>query len=251
MIFRESAPLSEPFSFAKSAEYPIPPRNVTIIKLVQITLMMNRVMLWPLQEIANPARRSQVAVIKIFSHYREHVEPCSSGRRSAEQRECKSTGEDRIRDDFNRMLIKGCQYLDAGRAVVNLMAYAPENVKIMSRSVPPIEYKGPDEPTDRSLQQWRQTCQMKNRPPLKPLVPTLAREHDDSELAHIQECSTNVPTARLRQFSARKNALKNEEREGCSDNNGDLDHWLSPFPLHQVVNWVELRRKFTGSRHTA
>jgi hypothetical protein len=139
MIFRESAPLSEPFSFAKSAEYPIPPRNVTIIKLVQITLMMNRVMLWPLQEIANPARRSQVAVIKIFSHYREHVEPCSSGRRSAEQRECKSTGEDRIRDDFNRMLIKGCQYLDAGRAVVNLMAYAPENVKIMSRSVPPMK----------------------------------------------------------------------------------------------------------------
>jgi hypothetical protein len=57
---------SEAICFSKGAEQAIPPGEVPVIESMHIQLMMDGVMLGPLQDESNPMRGTQVTVIKIL-----------------------------------------------------------------------------------------------------------------------------------------------------------------------------------------
>ena len=80
---------------------------------MHIELMMNGMMLGPLQEVSEPSRRAQVAVVEVFTEDGEDVEPCPAAGRCAEQRKQERAGEDGVCSDFDGVLIEGGQELYA------------------------------------------------------------------------------------------------------------------------------------------
>ena len=66
---------SELICLSKSAKQAIPPSDVSIIESVDIQLMMGGMMLGPLQDVSDPMRRAQVAVIEILAQNCEDIEP--------------------------------------------------------------------------------------------------------------------------------------------------------------------------------
>jgi hypothetical protein len=58
MIFGKAALGSKYVGFPECAEEAVPPGNVAVIEGVEIALMMNRMMLRPLQEVTPPMRRA-------------------------------------------------------------------------------------------------------------------------------------------------------------------------------------------------
>src|SRR5271170_1515033 len=98
---------SEAICFSKGAEQAIPPGEVTVIESVHIQLMMDGVMLGPLQDVSNPTRGTQVTVIEILPQDCEHIEPCPCRERSTQDREHQRAREDEVRSDLDRVFIEG------------------------------------------------------------------------------------------------------------------------------------------------
>ena len=79
----KSAPGGERFSFPECAEQPVPPRDVTKIVAVHTQLVMNGVVLGPLDEIPQPHRCADVRMIEVFSGCPEEGGPRPCQRRTA------------------------------------------------------------------------------------------------------------------------------------------------------------------------
>ena len=79
MVVGEPALWSKGICVSKGAEEAIPPGDVAVVELVNIQLMMNGMMLGPLEKVAHPMRSPQIAVIEIFTEYGKDVEPGASG----------------------------------------------------------------------------------------------------------------------------------------------------------------------------
>ncbi len=73
----EATARSKLIGILESSKNTVPPSDISIIEMMNSVLVVNRVVLRPLKEQANPRGRSQVTVIKELSPGREHVEPAS------------------------------------------------------------------------------------------------------------------------------------------------------------------------------
>lgn len=131
---------SEIISFPESSEESIPQRDVSVVEFVKMQLMMNRMMFHPPQEVTNPARRVNIAGIEVLAECRENVVPNSALDRRAEKQIEDDVGKQRVSRNFKRMLIKRRQDFAAGGTVVNLVANAPEKIRIVPRSGPLKRY---------------------------------------------------------------------------------------------------------------
>lgn len=80
-------------SILKGAKETIPPRDVSVIELVDTKLMVNGMMLGPLKKVADPTWRAQIAVVEILPQYREDVKPGRPGRGHSQEREQHSAGK--------------------------------------------------------------------------------------------------------------------------------------------------------------
>ena len=152
MIFRKAALEREIVGIFESPKDAIPPGDVTVVKAVNAKFMMDGVMLRALKKIANPARCAQIAVIEVFAKGGINVEPESSFDGSAENEINEHDTKERVRRDFQRMFVEGCEDFDATRAMVNLMTYAPKKVGAVTHAVPPVEDECPDEPGKKAFE---------------------------------------------------------------------------------------------------
>ena len=91
-------------SFAESSKQPVPPCDVAIIEFVNIEFVMDGVMLGALQEIADPARSANVAVIEILAERGKNIEPESTLDGCTEQDVEQSASNQGIGGDFQRCL---------------------------------------------------------------------------------------------------------------------------------------------------
>jgi len=80
----EAALGSEVVGFAEGSEEAVPPGNVAEVELVDVKLVMDGMVLGTLEEVAQPMRGAQIAVIEIFAEDGEDIEPCCACERSAE-----------------------------------------------------------------------------------------------------------------------------------------------------------------------
>lgn len=69
---------SEGAGLSKVAKDAVPLGNVPVVEPVDIQLMMDRLVLRPVQQISDPVRSPQITVIEAFAHYREHVDLSTS-----------------------------------------------------------------------------------------------------------------------------------------------------------------------------
>jgi hypothetical protein len=71
----------EVVGFAEGSEEPVPPGNVAEVEFVNVKLVMDGMVFGALEEVAQPMRGAQIAVVKIFAEDGEDVEPrCASQR---------------------------------------------------------------------------------------------------------------------------------------------------------------------------
>jgi hypothetical protein len=70
---------------------------------------------------------------------------------------------------------------------MDLMTDAPEEVHSVARAVPPVKNECANEPGQKAREDRRDGLgHVENRPILKPLIPTNARQHHDTELARFK-----------------------------------------------------------------
>ena len=80
----EAAMSGEGIGFAEGAEQSVPPRDVSVVKAMQVELVVDGVMLWALEEVAHPVRSAQIAVVEILAEDGEDVVPRGARNGSAE-----------------------------------------------------------------------------------------------------------------------------------------------------------------------
>jgi hypothetical protein len=78
MLIGKTALYGKLVSISKSAKESVPPSNVSIIKRVNIQLMVDRVMLRTLNKVTNPTGSAQIAVVDILTQHGEDIEPRAS-----------------------------------------------------------------------------------------------------------------------------------------------------------------------------
>jgi len=105
----------------------------------------------PLHEVANPMGRAEIRVVKKLTGRGEDIEPGGRFRRGTQDDEKHDADDDRVSRDFERVFIKGGQGFDAGSAMVDLMQTTPKEIALVPGTVPPIEDKGADKPSEQSL----------------------------------------------------------------------------------------------------
>src|SRR6266852_7401283 len=72
--------------FFERTKKTIPPRNISVIEIMNIELMVDRMVFRSLDEIAEPVWRAKIGMVKVFAHCSENVEPRTSRNRPTEQR---------------------------------------------------------------------------------------------------------------------------------------------------------------------
>ena len=71
----------EVVGFTEGSEEAVPPGNVAEVEFVDVKLVMDGMVFGALEEVAQPMRGAQIAVVKIFAKDGEDVEPrCASDR---------------------------------------------------------------------------------------------------------------------------------------------------------------------------
>src|SRR5216117_772722 len=108
--------------------------------------MMNRVVLGPLNKIAEPMRGPEIAVIKELATCCEKVVPNCRFQRPTEHDINNGAGDDGVDGDLDRMLVERRQEFDPGRTMMDLMEDTPAKSARMAKAMPPIKDKGSDEP---------------------------------------------------------------------------------------------------------
>lgn len=83
---REAALWRKLICFLERAKQTIPPRNISVIEIMNVDLMVDRMVFRSLDEIAEPVWRAKIGMVKVFAHCGENVEPRSSLNRPTEQR---------------------------------------------------------------------------------------------------------------------------------------------------------------------
>src|SRR5581483_6206989 len=109
----EAAVWNEILRFPEGTEDAVPQGDVAVVEPMHIKLMMDGMMLRSLQEISEPSRRAEIAVVEVFAENGEDVEPCAASGRCAEQRKHERAGKDGIRGNFDGVFIEGGQEFDA------------------------------------------------------------------------------------------------------------------------------------------
>ena len=106
----------------------IPNGNIAVIIRMNIELMVDRVKLWRLNEVSQPAGRFDVGVIEILASGREKVVPEAGQQRHPENWEKNYRRQERIHQYFNRVLVKGSEDLNSRRGMMDLVKNDPPPV---------------------------------------------------------------------------------------------------------------------------
>jgi hypothetical protein len=92
------------------------------------------------------------------------------------------------------MFIKGGQKLDSAGAVMNLVAHTPEELCVMTRTVPPVKYERTGKPSQQALQYGRHGIRdVEKSPALQAMIPSQPRDQDDAKLAGVQKGGAGIP----------------------------------------------------------
>lgn len=250
VVVGEAAMGGEGVGFAEGAEEAVPPGDVAVVEAVQIELVVDGVVFGALEEVAHPVRSAQIAVVEILAEDGEDVVPGCACEGNAEEREHQGADDHGVRGDFQRVFVEGGQRFDAARAMVNLVTDAPEKVGIVASAMPPVEDEGSDKPADEAFQKRGHfACEMKERPPLKPVIPHDASQQNERDLAGVQKGRAEVPSGRFGKLTARKHPFQNEEKYCDCDDQGNLNH--SIFPLDSVWTITERFRHWQNGGSAA
>ena len=123
----------------------VPEREIGEIVGVPLELMMNPMRLWALHQKPEPARGANVPMIKIFAQRGEHGADRRGPRAAPEHEINQHAAQKRVKENLNRMLVKTGHDLDPPGGMMQLMTYAPEEMRFMAVAVPPIINKGRDQ----------------------------------------------------------------------------------------------------------
>jgi hypothetical protein len=77
VVLGKPAASGELVGLLEGPEEAVPPGDVAVVEIVNVELVMDRVVLWPLQEVTKPARSADVAVVEVLAQSGEDVEPPS------------------------------------------------------------------------------------------------------------------------------------------------------------------------------
>jgi hypothetical protein len=84
------------------------------------------------------------------------------------------------------MFVESGDRFDPARAVMYLVADAPQKMAVMTGAMPPIKDEGPDKPADQSFEPGRsESHEVEDRMALEP-IPRDSRQHHNAELASVK-----------------------------------------------------------------
>src|SRR3954470_18803011 len=106
------AALGEALGLLERTEQAIPPSDVAEIVFVHIQLMMNRVMLGPLDEPTYEFRCADIRMVEVFACSAEERRPCAGFSCTAEHAIDEEACDDRIGRYFERVFVERSEYLD-------------------------------------------------------------------------------------------------------------------------------------------
>jgi len=121
--------------FFERAKQTIPPRYISVVEIMNIELMVDRMVFRSLDEISEPVWRAKIGMVKVFAHCSENVEPLTSLNRPTEQRKHDGACDHRVGRNLDRVLVERCQHLYSCRTVVNLVAHPPEKTHVVAGAV--------------------------------------------------------------------------------------------------------------------
>lgn len=144
-----AAPSAELRRILEGAKENVPDRQVAKVIGVMAELMMDAMRLRPLEEIAEPARRLDVPMIKEFAQGDEQRVIAGRFDAASEQRKDDQAAEERVDPDLDWMLVETRQDFEATCGVMDLMQGAPEELRFVPVPMPPVINKGGEDINDQ------------------------------------------------------------------------------------------------------
>src|SRR4051812_20159729 len=177
-------------------------------------LMMNPMGFRPLEKIANPARRLDVPVIEHFAGGNEERVVSGGSQVAAENSEDNQAGDDRVNKNLNRMFVEGREHLHPAGRMMDLMHRAPEELRFMPISVPPVkDERGEQINGERGTPLVQMFAEMEQGDSSEPAIPSLAGEKSERELDRIDDDDPGPPGPNPGKFHCGPEALY-EKRAG-------------------------------------
>jgi hypothetical protein len=128
-------------------------------------------------------RRLDIPVVEKFPN-RNQQRVIGAGKNIAsKERVNDQAADERVEQNFDRMLVKAGQDFEPARGVMDLVENAPKKLRFVPVAMPPIKNKGRKNVNrDRSAPGPKIFSQVKQRPMIQPAVPSHARQLGDSKL---------------------------------------------------------------------
>jgi hypothetical protein len=102
-------------------------------------LMMNPVRFRSLKKVPKPAWRLNVPMIKHFTRGNEERVVAGRSQIASEDPENNQARDNRVNENLDRMFVEGGEHLHPSRRVMDLMHGAPQELRFMAISMPPIK----------------------------------------------------------------------------------------------------------------
>lgn len=202
-------------------------------------------MLGALQEIANPARSANVAVVEILAKGGKNIEPDSAFDRRTEHKVEQGASDQGIGRNLQWMLVKGSEDFDSARTVMNLVTDSPEKIGLVACPMPPVEDECPDEPTEQTFQHRILKCrEVKEKFAVHPTIPGYTSQEHDSDLTSVEKSGAQIPGGSFRKFAAGRDALPSEEKNAhCNNQNPGKSH----ASLRAMKMCIKLREAYASA----
>jgi hypothetical protein len=167
-----------------------------------------------LEDESDPPRRTHVCVVEELAERRERRVDRARAEIEAEQRVDDERAEDRVDRHLQRMFVERGDDFDPLRAVMDLMEPEPEDVELVSPTVPPVEDERGDEVGDEAAGDRMQVRrEMEHRSAREPALPGDAGQEHDPELDDVDGDDAKRPSLDSRQAPARCDPLENETED--------------------------------------
>lgn len=129
--------------------------------------------------------------------------------------------QQRVHQNLKRVFVKRGNGLNPTWTVVKLMKEQPQNIAIMTQTMPPIKNKGNAQVANKPQNIIGQFIQKIPLLGLKPLVPSVHPQHNNTKLNDIHNHHPTPPSLDFGQYSVGKDTFSNNE--GDADGNNDYE----------------------------